>query len=286
MFKTLRAATAIAGVAATALGAVLLLAGSASAKPPGPNDNHIITFCHRTDADTNPYRVITTDVATFFKAGHDGHNGPVWNPTLKPNHLDWGDIVPAFDYLGNRGQTVSYPGKNLTSTGGEDGTTTGADILANDCMMPSTPTSTLTSESSSSSQTTVSTSTVASTTGSGSVSTGASSSSSTAPASTTISVLPTSKHGSSSSSPASSSSSPASSSSSSASSSSSSASSSETIQVMPTSSAIAPPTSTAPAPSATAHTGQSFGPAGALILGGRVLLLLSSWWLRRGHGAR
>jgi len=110
MFKTFRAATAIAGIAATALGAVLLLAGPASASPPGPT-GHKQTICHRTNSDTNPYIRETVDVASILKkSGHDSHTGPVWNSTLKPSHIKWGDIIPAFTYTDKKGHPETYPG--------------------------------------------------------------------------------------------------------------------------------------------------------------------------------
>ncbi len=59
------------------------------------NDDQI-TFCHRTDSVTNPYRVITTDPASIIKRGHDGHEGLVFDGTK--DETKWGDIIPAFDY--------------------------------------------------------------------------------------------------------------------------------------------------------------------------------------------
>jgi hypothetical protein len=56
-----------------------------------------VTICHRTNANSNPYVEITPDVAGVLD-GHAGHTGPVWDPTLKANHIKWGDIIPPFDY--------------------------------------------------------------------------------------------------------------------------------------------------------------------------------------------
>jgi hypothetical protein len=112
----------------------VLLAGVATASASRPNPEHQVTLCHRTDSNTRPYVQITVDVASVRKEhGHDGHDGPVWNDTLKARHIKWGDIIPAFDYDGQH-----YPGKNLTPDG--------LAILHGGCRVPSgestTPSST------------------------------------------------------------------------------------------------------------------------------------------------
>ncbi len=88
-----------------------------------------VTLCHATDSNTNPYVKITVDDDAVIKDGHNGHNGPVWNPTLKPQHISWGDIIPAFDYYDSNGVLKHYAGKNLPA---------GASILANNCVVPPT----------------------------------------------------------------------------------------------------------------------------------------------------
>jgi LPXTG-motif cell wall-anchored protein len=81
--------------------------GSASASAP---PNHKVTLCHRTASHTNPYVVITVDVASVLGShGHDGHNGPVFTPGISGK---WGDIIPPFDY-----GTQHYAGKNWTAQG-------------------------------------------------------------------------------------------------------------------------------------------------------------------------
>jgi LPXTG-motif cell wall-anchored protein len=95
------------------LGAVLVLLGimpSAGATKPSPE--HKITLCHRTDSYTNPYVVITVDIASVQFEGHDGHNGPVFFPSI-PKHQKWGDIIPPFNF----GPGHVYAGKNWTSAG-------------------------------------------------------------------------------------------------------------------------------------------------------------------------
>ncbi|MCU1590843.1 MAG: domain containing protein [Frankiales bacterium] len=83
-----------------------------------------VTICHATNSNANPYVEITPDVDSIVKkSGHDSHEGPIWDPTLKASHTTWGDIIPAFDY--DKGNAVgSYPGKNMPA---------GAAILANHC---------------------------------------------------------------------------------------------------------------------------------------------------------
>jgi LPXTG-motif cell wall-anchored protein len=117
------------------LGAVLGLAGlvgSASATPKDENGEHKLTICHRTNSDTNPYVINTPDVSGVEK-GHGGHTGPVWNPTLKQQHIKWGDIIPPFDAMPNGynwdgdGQAIwnngcNVPGEQTTTT--EEATTT------------------------------------------------------------------------------------------------------------------------------------------------------------------
>ncbi len=86
---------------AKALAAIMVVAGTiggtasiASATQGTPD--HSVTICHATASQTNPYVVITVDVASIGDAGH-GHSG-----------VNDGDIIPAFNIAG-----VSYPGHNL-----------------------------------------------------------------------------------------------------------------------------------------------------------------------------
>lgn len=112
----------------TVFTAFTAVAPAASAtKPP----DHKITICHRTDSNTNPYVVITVDVASTRFAGHEGHDGPVWNPSLKANHVKWGDIIPPTSNDGTRAVTP----KNWP---------TGASILRNGCKVPGEQTTTTT----------------------------------------------------------------------------------------------------------------------------------------------
>jgi hypothetical protein len=84
-----------------------------------------VTICHRTNANTNPYVVNSPDVAGVLD-GHAGHTGPVWDPTLKAQHVKWGDIIPPFEYDGG-----SFPGMNWDATGQA--------IYDNGCVPPGPP---------------------------------------------------------------------------------------------------------------------------------------------------
>ncbi|MCW2830082.1 MAG: hypothetical protein JWP31_774, partial [Aeromicrobium sp.] len=75
-------------------------------------DTDEITICHRTNSNVNPYVVIGPDVAGVAN-GHDTeHEGPIWDPTLKAQGIEWGDIIPPYTYEG-----VDYPGQNWTAEG-------------------------------------------------------------------------------------------------------------------------------------------------------------------------
>ena len=107
-------------------------AGNNSSGSPG---DHKVTICHRTNADTNSYVVITvdTDAAGGGKDSGAGdhaaeHQGPLWNATLKANHIEWGDIIPP--YVDDQG--VVFPGYNWSAAGQA--------IYANDCRAVTPPT--------------------------------------------------------------------------------------------------------------------------------------------------
>jgi len=102
-----------AALAVLVVGAALAAPSAALATKPAPE--HKVTICHRTNSNTNPYVLITVDIASsgHLKGGHDTqHEGPVWDPTLKAKHLEWGDIIPPYAY-----QEFSYPGQNMADGG-------------------------------------------------------------------------------------------------------------------------------------------------------------------------
>jgi hypothetical protein len=111
-----RARRTVLGIAAAtaAAGTVMVLSAAGGSSVAGADPNSV-TLCHRTDSNTNPYVVITVSSRSiqhkiFGPNGHGTHTGPVWNPTLKAQHIKWGDIIPPFDY-GKNGQS-HYPGLN------------------------------------------------------------------------------------------------------------------------------------------------------------------------------
>ncbi len=95
-----RATLGVVYVVALVGGSLAVSATSASAEVVDK-----VTICHRTNANANPYVEITPDVAGVLD-GHADHTGPVWDPTLKAQHIKWGDIIPPFDY--QDGQSVAH----------------------------------------------------------------------------------------------------------------------------------------------------------------------------------
>lgn len=97
----------------------------------GQEDN--ITICHRTNSNANPYVIITTD-ASGQNGGTDHlneHKGPLWNPDLKKQKIEWGDVIPP-----PPGQTEgSQAYEELLDAGG-----TFEAFLENDCATPPVPT--------------------------------------------------------------------------------------------------------------------------------------------------
>jgi hypothetical protein len=94
----------VLGLVATVavLGAVLfgmsVNGGGSVTAQSGNSDN--VTLCHRTNSDTNPYVVITVDPAGAYNGHYLEHQGPIWDPTLKDQHIEWGDIIPPFEFNG------------------------------------------------------------------------------------------------------------------------------------------------------------------------------------------
>lgn len=127
-----RARRTILGVAAAtaAAGTIMVLSAAGGSISAGA-DPASITLCHRTHSNNNPYVVETISPNSinrliFGKNGHNSHNGPVWDPTLKAQHISWGDIIPPFTW-GKHNQ-FSYEGKNWDATGQA--------IWANGCAIP------------------------------------------------------------------------------------------------------------------------------------------------------
>jgi hypothetical protein len=85
-------------VAMVVLGAVGTGASLASATKPDPD--HKVTICHATASRTNPYVVITVDIASIVGDSGHGHSG-----------VNLGDIIPPFDMGG-----YVYAGNNWDDT--------------------------------------------------------------------------------------------------------------------------------------------------------------------------
>jgi hypothetical protein len=92
-----------------------------------PTAGHV-TICHHTGDKARPFIVISPDASGVY----DGHAGL--------HHQYGDDIIPAFSYVDAHGQTVSFPGQNLTTL--YDGVT-GATLLANGCVAPQGTTTTI-----------------------------------------------------------------------------------------------------------------------------------------------
>ncbi|MBV9292061.1 MAG: hypothetical protein JO222_06390, partial [Frankiales bacterium] len=76
--------------------AATLVAGVTQASAASTNGDKV-TICHRTNSNKNPYVQITVSVNAVDgkkKNDHSHHTGPVWDPTLKAQHIKWGDIIP------------------------------------------------------------------------------------------------------------------------------------------------------------------------------------------------
>jgi len=102
-------------VAGCATGAWVLTAGAEPVEK--------TTICHRTNSDNNPY-VVNTPANEGVLNGHfEQHKGPIWEPGLKDQGIEWGDIIPPF------------PGHPE----GLNWTTEGQAIFDNDCVPPNLP---------------------------------------------------------------------------------------------------------------------------------------------------
>jgi hypothetical protein len=108
--RVIAAGLMVAGV----LGASATVASATKGDP-----DHTVTICHATASATNPYVVITVDVASISDDSGHGRSG-----------VNEGDIIPPFDIAGN-----VYAGNNWDVAHQA--------IFADDCNIP---TSTTTSE--------------------------------------------------------------------------------------------------------------------------------------------
>ena len=109
----------VAFVLVAALGVAGAQVSAAFATKPGPD--HKVTICHATASATNPYVVITVDVASIVgDAGH-GSSGVNAGDVIPPFAID-GDV-----YAGHNWDAAHYPAvgctlPGVTPPGGNDNT--------------------------------------------------------------------------------------------------------------------------------------------------------------------
>ena len=96
-----------AAVALLSIIAILGLGGvTASAAPGGEGGN--VTICHRTNSNHNPYITESPSVqGQNGAADHlQQHKGPLWNPTLKKQKIEWGDVIAPLPGVGDDPSTT------------------------------------------------------------------------------------------------------------------------------------------------------------------------------------
>lgn len=115
---------------AVVVGVIIGMVASPALATQPTETGHKVTICHRTHSDTNPYVQITVDIASagygLGKGDHFAeHKGPVWELGLKEQHIEWGDIIPPYEYQPEDGDLFVFPGYNWTDAG--------IDFYENDC---------------------------------------------------------------------------------------------------------------------------------------------------------
>lgn len=113
-------------LAVASVAALVVVPGAPSAFA-GPNPGENVEICHATSAETNPY-VVNSPNKNGDVSGHADHTGPIWAPGMKDDKVEWGDIIPPFDYVDENGRTQHFAGLNYSDYG--------AAWLANDCRVP------------------------------------------------------------------------------------------------------------------------------------------------------
>lgn len=105
------------------VGALMVVAPSAGADGHEPPTVDKVTICHRTNAVTNPYRMIEVSVDSIDGSlgdglhDHTGHGGPAFDATKtyqRPLSPDaWGDIIPPYQWGPH--EDDFFPGLNWTA---------------------------------------------------------------------------------------------------------------------------------------------------------------------------
>ena len=72
-----------------------------------------VRICHATSSNSNPYTSPEPAIANNgdLNGGHLNHTGPVY-----PGK-DWGDIIPPYNYVDQKGQPQTFPGYNWSPEG-------------------------------------------------------------------------------------------------------------------------------------------------------------------------
>jgi len=117
-----RTGLARVGLSAVIAGLLLAVFGFTSPAEAQKPNTFKIELCHRTNAPTNPYRIVEVSVdasnGEIVGPDHTGHPGPVFDFEADPADPDypyhppmgedeWGDIIPPFTFEGG-----SFPGMN------------------------------------------------------------------------------------------------------------------------------------------------------------------------------
>ena len=122
-----------------AVGAFAAAGLAGSSDNGSPTTGHI-TICHHTGDKARPFIVISPDASGVY----DGHAGL--------SHQYGDDIIPAFSYVNAHGETISFPGQNLSTLYGG---VTGAVLLANGCVARAVTSTTVPGATTTSTATTV-----------------------------------------------------------------------------------------------------------------------------------
>jgi hypothetical protein len=117
--KRILTVLALAGAVALGVGVSLVVAAPNGGSSGSPGLGQI-GICHDTgNSQAHAFIYITPDASGVF----DGHG--------QLSHQYGDDIIPAFSFVNPQGETISFPGQNLSKIYGGS---TGADLLANGCV--------------------------------------------------------------------------------------------------------------------------------------------------------
>jgi hypothetical protein len=110
---------------------MLALALVAPTSPALAAQGQSVDICHGTGSDSNPYIAESPSVQSQgategeLTGGHSNHIGPVWFDGIE---VEWGDIIPPYDYVRTDGSIFHFAGLNWTAEGQA--------IFNNECDIP------------------------------------------------------------------------------------------------------------------------------------------------------